>query len=150
MPLRMRSEKHRYTSEYSIKSTAFQYTNPLILFSAMNEAFSNQLTLPTAKAGGFLLQPLLHWKIPCGISMSYTVSTSWIILFPYALRCSLICIYLFMLTAFAILYSRCLCLHWYLCYALYDSLDTPIYELSDFLPVDSYIHNKNMSGCLDT
>lgn len=43
MPLRMRSEKHRYTSEYSIKSTAFQYTNPLILFSAMNEAFSNQI-----------------------------------------------------------------------------------------------------------
>lgn len=34
------------------------------------------LTLPTAKAGGFLLQPLLHWLIPCGISMSYTVSTS--------------------------------------------------------------------------
>ena len=43
MPLRMRSEKHRYTSEYSIKSTAFQYTNPLILFSAINEAFSNQI-----------------------------------------------------------------------------------------------------------
>ena len=34
------------------------------------------LTLPTAKAGGFLLQPLLHWLIPFGISMSYTVSTS--------------------------------------------------------------------------
>ena len=34
------------------------------------------LTLPTAKAGGFLLLPLLHWMIPCGISMSYTVSTS--------------------------------------------------------------------------
>ena len=35
-----------------------------------------ELTLPTAKAGGFLLQPLLHWLIPFGISMSYTVSTS--------------------------------------------------------------------------
>lgn len=35
-----------------------------------------RLTLPTAKAGGFLLQPLLHWLIPFGISMSYTVSTS--------------------------------------------------------------------------
>ena len=34
------------------------------------------LTLPTAKAGGFLLLPLLYWMIPCGISMSYTVSTS--------------------------------------------------------------------------
>lgn len=34
------------------------------------------LTLPTAKAGGFLLRPLLHWLIPCDIAMSYTVSTS--------------------------------------------------------------------------
>ena len=57
------------------------------------ETFRYKLTLPTAKAGGFLLQPLLHWMIPCGISTSYTVSTSWIILFPYALRCSLIFIY---------------------------------------------------------
>ena len=40
------------------------------------------LTLPTAKAGGFLLQPLLHWMIPCGISMSYTVSTSYIYTVP--------------------------------------------------------------------
>jgi len=34
------------------------------------------LTLPTAKAGGFLLQPLLHWLIPYGIATAYTVSTS--------------------------------------------------------------------------
>ena len=34
------------------------------------------LTLPTAKAGGFLLQPLLHWPIPFGTATSYTVSTS--------------------------------------------------------------------------
>ena len=42
------------------------------------------------KGGGFLLQPLLHCVIPCGVAMSYTVSTSSIILFSYALRCSLI------------------------------------------------------------
>ena len=40
-----------------------------------------------------MLQPLLHRLIPYGIAMSYTMSTSWIILFPYALRCSLVCIY---------------------------------------------------------
>ena len=51
------------------------------------------LTLPTAKAEGFLLQPLLHWLIPFGTATSYTVSTSQIILFPYALRCSLIYVY---------------------------------------------------------
>ena len=34
------------------------------------------LTLPTAKAGGFLFLPLLHWLIPHGIATSYTVSTS--------------------------------------------------------------------------
>jgi len=38
--------------------------------------FIYMLTLPTAKAGGFLLQPLLHWLIPYGIAMAYTVSTS--------------------------------------------------------------------------
>ena len=49
---------------------------------SMNQKLMDQeqqlhmLTLPTAKAGGFLLQPLLHWLIPFGISMSYTVSTS--------------------------------------------------------------------------
>ena len=35
----------------------------------------DQLTLPTAKAGGFLLQPLLHWLIPFGTATSYTVTT---------------------------------------------------------------------------
>ena len=34
------------------------------------------LTLPTAKAGGFLPQPLLHWFNRNGIATSYTVSTS--------------------------------------------------------------------------
>lgn len=48
------------------------------VMSAQEEkvSFKELLTLPTAKAGGFLLQPLLHWLIPFGISMSYTVSTS--------------------------------------------------------------------------
>ena len=43
-----------------------------------------------------------------------------------------------MLTAFAVLYSRCLYLHCYLCYALYDILGTPRYECTDFSPADSY------------
>ena len=61
------------------------------------------LTLPTAKAGGFLLQPLLHCLIPFGISMSYTVSTSQIILFPYALRCSSYVL------LFYVYYADCIC-----------------------------------------
>ena len=36
----------------------------------------HQLTLPTAKAGGFLLQSLQHRLISYDIAMSYTVSTS--------------------------------------------------------------------------
>ena len=40
------------------------------------------LTLPTAKAGGFLLLPLLHWQTPYGTAMSYTVSTSYIYTVP--------------------------------------------------------------------
>ena len=59
-------------------------------------------------------------------------------------------LFLFMLTAFKILYSKCLCLHWYLCYALYDSPDIPIYERSDCSTVDSYIRNQNMYDCSDT
>ena len=75
-----------YTSTPISKRTPyyFQYRVPFYYFD---------LTLPTAKAGGFLFQPLLHWLIPYGIATSYTVSTSQIILFPYALRCSLIYIY---------------------------------------------------------
>lgn len=34
------------------------------------------LTLPTAKAEGFLLLPLLHWPIPEGTATTYTLSTS--------------------------------------------------------------------------
>ena len=36
------------------------------------------LTLPTAKAGGFLFLPPVHWQIPYGTAMSYTVSTGYI------------------------------------------------------------------------
>ena len=107
----------------------------------------NDLTLPTAKAGGFLLQPLLHWLIPFGISMSYTVSTSWIILFPYALRCSFICT---ILTAFAVLYSRYLHWHWCPYRVLYGTLDTPTCGRKDSLPVDFYTHNRHTSDCLGT
>ena len=44
--------------------------------------FSPDLTLPTAKVGGFLLLPLLHWQTPYGTAMSYTVSTSYIYTVP--------------------------------------------------------------------
>lgn len=55
-----------------------------------------------------------------------------------------------MLTAFAALYSKYLCLHWYHGYVLHDNLDIPIHEPPDFSPVDFYTHSKNRSGCLDT
>ena len=42
----------------------------------------NFLTLPTAKAGGFLFLPPLHWQIPYGTAMSYTVSTGYIYTVP--------------------------------------------------------------------
>ena len=41
-----------------------------------------KLTLPTAKAGGFLFLPPLHWQIPYGTAMSYTVSTGYIYTVP--------------------------------------------------------------------
>ena len=50
-------------------------TGMLLAYQSVKEEVDT-LTLPTVKTGGFLLQPLLHWLIPCGISMSYTVSTS--------------------------------------------------------------------------
>ena len=59
-------------------------------------------------------------------------------------------LYVFMLTAFAVLSSKYLCLHWYLDYVCYDSPDTPIHELQDFLRVNFYTHNKNTSDYLDT
>ena len=40
------------------------------------------LTLPTAKAEGFLFLPPLHWQIPYGTAMSYTVSTGYIYTVP--------------------------------------------------------------------
>ena len=43
---------------------------------------SASLTLPTAKAGGFLFLPPLHWQIPYGTAMSYTVSTGYIYTVP--------------------------------------------------------------------
>ena len=45
-------------------------------------SFYNGLTLPSTKAGGFLLLPLLHWQTPYGTAMSYTVSTSYIYTVP--------------------------------------------------------------------
>ena len=57
---------------------------------------------------------------------------------------------MFMLTAFAVLYSRYLCLHWYPCHVWYGTLDTPIHEPPAFSPVDSYTHNRNRSDCLGT
>ena len=77
--------KYYYVCNHCYSSLKLLYSIYLILIF--------HLTLPTAKAGGFLFQPLLHWLIPYGIATSYTVSTSQIILFPYALRCSLIYIY---------------------------------------------------------
>ena len=40
------------------------------------------LTLPTVKAGGFLFLPPLHWQIPYGTAMSYTVSTGYLYTVP--------------------------------------------------------------------
>ena len=58
------------------------------------------LTLPTAKAGGFLFLPLLHWQIPYGTAMSYTVSTSYIYPVP---ACPAVQFFIFMQTASAVL-----------------------------------------------
>ena len=41
-----------------------------------------KLTLPTAKAEGFLFLPPLHWQIPYGTAMSYTVSTGYLYTVP--------------------------------------------------------------------
>ena len=73
------------------------------------------LTLPTAKAGGFLLQPLLHWI--------YHAVLQCLTQCPQArLYCSRMpygaVLYLSMLPAFSVLCSKCLCLHWYLCFSL--------------------------------
>lgn len=64
-------EKMNYTLKDMLKENL-----SIIPAYAKNTGLHVFLTLPTAKAGGFLLQPLLHWLIPFGISMSYTVSTS--------------------------------------------------------------------------
>ena len=57
---------------------------------------------------------------------------------PYgAVFCSL------MPTAFAVLYLKYLCLHWYPCYVWYGSPDIPLLGLPDFLPADSCTHSKN-------
>ena len=44
--------------------------------------YQGLLTLPTAKAGGFLFLPPLHWQIPYGTAMSYTVSTGYLYTVP--------------------------------------------------------------------
>ena len=51
-------------------------------FGASAPANFKLLTLPTAKAGGFLFLPPLHWQIPYGTAMSYTVSTGYIYTVP--------------------------------------------------------------------
>ena len=61
------------------------------------------LTLPTAKAGGFLFLPLLHWRIPYGTAMSYTVSTSYVYPVPV---CPAVQLFIFMQTASAVLFSE--------------------------------------------
>ena len=59
-------------------------------------------------------------------------------------------LYVFMLTAFAVLCSKYLYLHWYPGYVLHDTSGIPIYELPDFLLTDSCSHNSYRSGYLDT
>ena len=73
---------------------ALKYSSRIKSISITFDTSLNMLTLPTAKAGGFLLLTLLHWQTPYGTAMSYTVSTS---LFPYALRYSFY------------LYADCIC-----------------------------------------
>lgn len=53
-----------------------------LLVQIKKTRFVSQLTLPTAKAGGFLFLPPLHWQIPYGTAMSYTVSTGYIYTVP--------------------------------------------------------------------
>ena len=67
-----------------LKRADLPYLENLLLFW-LNPQFLQylpHLTLPTAKAGGFLLLPLLHWQTPYGTAMSYTVSTSYIYTVP--------------------------------------------------------------------
>ena len=59
-------------------------------------------------------------------------------------------LFMLMLTAFAVLCLKYLCLRWYPCYVWYGSLDIPILGLLDFLPADSCTHSRNKSDCLDT
>ena len=58
--------------------------------------------------------------------------------------------YRLMPTAFAVLYLKYLCLHWYPCYVWYGSPNIPLLRLPDFLPADSCTHSKNKFDCLDT
>ena len=76
------------------------------------------LTLPTAKAGGFLFLPLLHWRIPYGTAMSYTVSTSYVYPVPV---CPAVQLFIFMQTASAVLFSKYWCLHSYPGHELRDT-----------------------------
>lgn len=66
-------------------------------------SFYNGLTLPSTKAGGFLLLPLLHWQTPYGTAMSYTVSTSYVYPVPV---CPTVQLFIFMQTASAVLFSE--------------------------------------------
>ena len=67
-----------YTYEISVKEFAnLMNITPEAIYSE-----ADKLTLPTAKAGGFLFLPPLHWQIPYGTAMSYTVSTGYIYTVP--------------------------------------------------------------------
>ena len=75
------------TAQYALKIYGiFSYSgkspNSFNNFFWYSGSDADLLTLPTAKAGGFLLLPLLHWQTPYGTAMSYTVSTSYIYTVP--------------------------------------------------------------------
>ena len=67
---------------YGIFSYSSKSPNSFNNFFWYSGSDADLLTLPTAKAGGFLLLPLLHWQTPYGTTMSYTVSTSYIYTVP--------------------------------------------------------------------
>ena len=76
---------------------------PLQSMKKKQRIWDADLTLPTAKAGGFLFLPPLHWRLPYGTAMSYTVSTSYIYTVPV---CPTVQLFIFMQTASAVLFSE--------------------------------------------
>ena len=55
--------------------------------SASLKSERQSLTLPTAKAGGFLFLPPLHWQIPYGTAMSYLVHIVYVLIRWYVKGC---------------------------------------------------------------